>query len=496
LLITGDVGTGKTTLINALVDSFEPKEVVYAIVTDPELNRLDFFNIIAHAFRIPKKFHSKADFLIYFSKFLHFQAKKDRKTVLIIDESQRLSQALLEEIRLLSNIERNGHKLLNIFFLGQNEFLYLLEKNENRALKQRITLRYHLEPLTREETAAYIQHRLRVAGSKTSPFTPAAVESIYAFSKGYPRLINIICDHALLSGYVEEAAAVDTTIIDECWKELAFTPAAPPPMEQTSQEGISPTGQDTTTKGRQSAYPFFVVALLAALLTASAVLIYSVYSDPARSILQEVRQLQTSIQRLEEKTTPPQPAPSSEIATAPAAEAASPVAQSQIEKKTAAPDPPNHSLSGPENPLPPSAPMEAETDTAALQDRLDRFLAETGNPFSVYFVYNSNALTESDYELLDRFAGRVLPVSDARIVIAGHTDSSGSSTYNQTLSEFRADTVKSYLVGKGIAASRIETLGRGESGADEGLQSSEPAKAKRRVEIRVVMGEEGQRVRR
>ena len=151
---------------------------------------------------------------------------------------------------------------------------------------------------------------------------------------------------------------------------------------------------------------------------------------------------------------------------------------------------------GPENPLPPSAPMEAETDTAALQDRLDRFLAETGNPFSVYFVYNSNALTESDYELLDRFAGRVLPVSDARIVIAGHTDSSGSSTYNQTLSEFRADTVKSYLVGKGIAASRIDTLGRGESGADEGLQSSEPAKAKRRVEIRVVMGEEGQRVRR
>jgi general secretion pathway protein A len=297
LLITGDVGTGKTTLINALVAGFTPHELVHAIVTDPALDRIDFFNIIARSFRIPKKFPSKADFLIYFKKFLLFQHKKGRKVVLIIDESQRLSQNLLEEIRLLSNIERKGKKLLNIFFLGQNEFLPLLNANENRALKQRIALKYHLEPLDREETARYIRHRLRVAGGGRELFTPAAIKKIYAFSKGYPRLINVICDLALLTGYVDEAAQIGPDIIEACRREFTFAPTAkakkvPIPREEAP-------APDRARHPR--AYFVVVVVLLTALLAASAALIYSVRNDPVESIREEIRQLRTTIQQNENR---------------------------------------------------------------------------------------------------------------------------------------------------------------------------------------------------
>jgi general secretion pathway protein A len=222
LAMTGDVGTGKTTLINALIQSLGD-DTLAATIYDPSLGVLEFFNIISFAFNMGRTFHGKGEFLIYFKQFLKEVRAQNKKVLLIIDEAQRISNELLEEVRLLSNLEDEYIRLLNIFFVGQNEFIDILKEYKNRALRQRITLSYHIEPLTLSETEVYIRHRLKISGAKAHIFTSDAVQEIFSFSNGYPRLINIICDHALLSGYVREILIITADIIKECKEELQIS---------------------------------------------------------------------------------------------------------------------------------------------------------------------------------------------------------------------------------------------------------------------------------
>ena len=222
LALTGDVGTGKTTLINALIQSLG-EDTLAATIYDPSLGVLEFFNVVASAFDMGKTFESKGQFIIHFREFLRKARERKQKVLLIIDEAQALEAELLEEIRLLSNLEQEHIRLLNIFFVGQNEFVDILQEYRNRALRQRITIRYHIEQLTLDETEAYIRHRLRVSGTEAPIFSPGAVDEIFAFSGGYPRLINIICDHALLSGYVQELDTLHAHTIRECREELLIS---------------------------------------------------------------------------------------------------------------------------------------------------------------------------------------------------------------------------------------------------------------------------------
>jgi type II secretory pathway predicted ATPase ExeA len=222
LALTGDVGTGKTTLINALIQSLGD-DTLAAIIYDPSLGLLEFFNIISIAFNMGRTFDRKGEFLIYFKRFLKEVRAQNKKVLLIIDEAQRISNELLEEIRLLSNLEYEYVRLLNIFFVGQNEFIDILKEYKNRALRQRITLNYHIEPLTFSETEAYTRHRLKIAGTIAHIFSTGAIQEIFSFSNGYPRLINIICDHALLSGYVREILIITADIINECKENLKIS---------------------------------------------------------------------------------------------------------------------------------------------------------------------------------------------------------------------------------------------------------------------------------
>jgi type II secretory pathway predicted ATPase ExeA/chromosome segregation ATPase len=211
--LTGDVGTGKTTIVNALANSLGDN-FIFAQISDPSLEALDFFNLTADGLEMNKQFSTKGDFLGHLSRFLNNAYVNNKDVVLIIEEAQRLDQELLEQIRLLSNIERPDKKLITIIFVGQLEFNNILKKN--KALRQRITIIYNIEPLTDFETEKYIIHRLKVAGSEEMIFSQGAIREIFSFSEGNPRLINIICDLALLTGYVQELKIIEPEIIKEC----------------------------------------------------------------------------------------------------------------------------------------------------------------------------------------------------------------------------------------------------------------------------------------
>jgi type II secretory pathway predicted ATPase ExeA len=244
LLLTGDIGTGKTTLVSALVDLLGNHRVVVAKLPDPGLTRKEFFYLVSRKFGIDRPVRDKEAFTDAFGDLLDKICARDEKALLIIDESQIMSDRVLEEVRLLSNMECRHTKHLNIFLVGQNEINQTLLKPTNRALKERIAVNYNLKPLAQPETAAYIAHRLQVAGAKRKIFTDDAVREVHSFSKGAPRQINILCDLALVRGYAENAKTLDSRMIIECEERIIvhdasgslFRGVAKPPEDQSHPE--------------------------------------------------------------------------------------------------------------------------------------------------------------------------------------------------------------------------------------------------------------------
>lgn len=222
VLLTGDTGTGKTTLINALFQSLD-RSVIRAAIKNPSLGGLDFFNYLSAVLGSSTTFASKSLFLLAFEQFLKNAAAKKKKVLLVIDEAQVLTDKMLEEVRLLTNFERNGQSLIHIFLMGQQDLRDKLSRPENKALNQRITLNYHIDPLAPDETEEYIRYRLQVAGTSRPLFIPEAVRLVHRFSQGLPRQINIICDHALLTGYVRNLTQIPGAVIHECVKDLSIS---------------------------------------------------------------------------------------------------------------------------------------------------------------------------------------------------------------------------------------------------------------------------------
>ena len=528
LLLTGEVGTGKTILINRLISLLNIDTVV-ATLPDPDLDNMDFYNLLADGFNMSRSFVSKGAFLLQLRDFLHQSYADKKQVLLIIDESQRLNHRLMEDIRVLSNIELHDRKLINIFFVGQQEFNNILMTPQNRALAQRITVRYHIEALDQKETGDYILHRLKVAGCKTQIFKKHAIDEVFRFSGGIPRLINIVCDHAMLTAYGKNLKQIDAGIVDECAEELripmqrlgtdAATIQAPdkvPPGGDNPAAAGNPSGgtrQEQAIvppgKGRAGAeappspliwkfaYAVFIALLIGAL--GYGISRYTGAPKP-RYDDSDLKKFKTTLEKEQELVAnqmKQKPAQSSE--SKPAARNAKP---------SAAPATSGKEIDAAQRPA-----MEAGKPTAKKRD--DQAKSETGAvpeagttqkdtesdqskiaplplmqaKVSIQFDINSNEIDADSYPVLERVAEYLVEHPEQLVNVKGYTDTTGSSGYNESVSRFRANSVKTYLIGKGVVADNIKIFAMGDADPVDSNETAEGRKKNRRVEIEFIQGQ-------
>jgi general secretion pathway protein A len=226
IVITGEIGTGKTTLCRTLLRQ-SGKDVKFALILNPKFSEIQLLQLIVQDLGIVTKERNKFGLIKVLNEFLISETNKNNNVVVVLDEAQNLTVRQLEQIRLLSNIETEKEKLLQVILVGQPELYDKLKLPELRQLRQRIAVHYHVSALEKKDVKSYIHHRIARArrefhnhSTDNVIFTDLAIECIYHYTKGTPRTINILCDRALLAGFVSETYAIDEYIIENCAKEV------------------------------------------------------------------------------------------------------------------------------------------------------------------------------------------------------------------------------------------------------------------------------------
>jgi general secretion pathway protein A len=243
ILLTGEVGTGKTTLLNRLLDWLRGRRVKTAYIFNSKLDVNQLFDFIMAEFEIPCESREKSQVLLRLNQWLLERYRAGETAVLIIDEAQNLSSEVLEEIRLLTNLETSTEKLLQIVLTGQPELEQKLKMPELRQLRQRITLRCHTAPLSLEETFGYIAERLRIGGANGEPiFSKEAIEAVHRYSRGIPRVVNLLCEHSLVNSYVDSLRPVPAHLVDEVAREFQLDdiePTAPAGFPNSAKQSAN-----------------------------------------------------------------------------------------------------------------------------------------------------------------------------------------------------------------------------------------------------------------
>jgi len=228
ITLTGEVGTGKTTLVNRLLDWLHEQKVRTAFLFNSRMNTSQLFDFILAEFNITCESTSKSQQLMKLNRWLMDRFRAGETTALIVDEAQNLTYPVLEEIRLLTNLETSTEKLLQIVLSGQPELEDKLKSPQLRQLRQRITLRYKTTPLTEKQTNDYIIERLRIAGSDGKPiFSPRAIAIIHKYSTGVPRVVNLLCEHSLINAYVEQQRPISAKIVQDVAHEFQLDEVGP-----------------------------------------------------------------------------------------------------------------------------------------------------------------------------------------------------------------------------------------------------------------------------
>ena len=228
IVITGEVGAGKTTLVRNLFSKLDPQQVVAANLVSTQLDADDTLRMVASAFGIPTKHTDKANLLLSLEAFLVSVAKQGKRCLLVVDEAQNLTSRAVEELRMLSNFQLETHALLQSFLIGQPEFRHILQSPQMQQLRQRVIAACHIGPMDNEETQGYVEHRLRCVGWKDSPqFEAGAYQAIFEASGGVPRRINSVCDRLLLSGFLAEKRVFVRKDVEEVAAEMSHETLAP-----------------------------------------------------------------------------------------------------------------------------------------------------------------------------------------------------------------------------------------------------------------------------
>jgi general secretion pathway protein A len=240
ILLTGEVGTGKTTLINSLLEWLHQRQAATAFIFNTQLSASDLLDCLMADFGIVPESPTKAGMLLRLYRWLLERHKVGQLAVLVVDEAQNLSQEALEEIRLLTNLETSSQKLLQIVLSGQPELEEKLRHPQLRQLRQRITHRCKTSQLSLPETRGYVAERLRIAGANGEAiFCPEAIESICNYAQGIPRVINVLCEHALINAFVDEQKPVPARLIDEVAREFELDRVTPETPLASSQPVVS-----------------------------------------------------------------------------------------------------------------------------------------------------------------------------------------------------------------------------------------------------------------
>jgi len=498
ILLTGEVGTGKTILINRLVTMLDIGTAV-ATIPDPDLASMDFYHLVADGFQMNRTFESKGAFLIRLRDFLHQGNAAKKNMLLIIDECQRLNHSLMEDIRLLSNIELDDRKPINIFFVGQPDFNTILNSPQNRAIVQRISIRYHIEPLNLEETEQYIYHRLKSAGNKRLIFNREALSAIFAFSDGIPGVINMICEQALMTGFSRGSKEIDTDIVQECARDLGIATRQPddddaiqvglpatPRIINARQEGPNSPQRLQSPAQLQAAAPrkesiadpvrprssiawktiFIILVALLAGLVAFTITRLNRNQGP-RWDLEELTpdKYLTTLEKEKEALTQRLKAGLGEAQEADGRSVAAGL------REESAPSASDHV--GPSQPA--SAAPVKEGQIAPLPLMKERIV--------IHFSLNSNDIEPDSFPVLDRVATYLRNNPEGVIYLRGYTDSSGTSSYNKNMSAFRANVVKSYLLGKGALSENVKVFAMGDSSPIASNATKTGRIQNRRVEI-------------
>lgn len=503
-LVTGAAGSGKTTLLQALTASLD-RDIAWAVIDDPRLERIDFYNIFAGKFGVQGLFISKVQFLLQFSQFLRKVAGEKIKVLLLIDDCHLLPQEMLEDLRLLANIEKAGVKLMHIIFFGQPECKDLLMQPKNRAVMQRLTHVAELLPLNVTETGAYIRHRLKIAGTEETLFTSQAVQMVHRSSQGNPRRINVLCDQALAAGAVQAVKTIDAKSIAACADQLTAGPVRRP--SSLSGDDLAPHPSRGWTKYGLGLFVLCLVGIA--------------FWWPRADSLQTVQQVAPAIAR-----TPQVEAPRLEVPRLQDISPIDPLPPVIVFKDIAGEmKPPDKSeVKSPEAAITPTPTVTEATDlppeeTAAevvappveepqpvaapgvikLERTLEKkVLAQTDaslqnvmTPMEPGLIrlplrVNSLELTTAARKELDGFVEKLLDYPQAKLVVKGFVSAKINSPENIKLSEDRAMHVQKILLTKGIDAKRIEVVGMGNLESLASNTTSAGRKKNRRVEVHVI----------
>jgi general secretion pathway protein A len=524
LVLTGDVGTGKTLMINCFLKKIG-ENVIAVKVTNPSMSVVDFFNFLSAKFGWKKFFRTKGNFLLYLEDYLYRLNSEGKRVLLIIDEAQDLDHKLIEEIRLLSNIELENKKLINIFFVGQNELDSILRFKENKAIHARIAIWCNIEPLSEIETTQYISHRLRIAGTTKEIFPKEVIRKIHSFSKGIPRIINILCDQALLSGFSQDVKEIETNIILKSANDLGFQfqerKIEKPKtdhieLKQSSVQNVPKHKEiKNVTEKRQVTLSHALGALSLVLLFIVSVLLYY-----ARSLSLEEKEAQALNKYENKQVLIPE---KQSVAPQRTQVSASEIAQDRQLGKNSNPTKTHkkNQIQTPEkqlllseatqiseyditHELRPTQSHLTEEQLFMINEELDldkqenaysqesTIVKEIENPFIknnliVYFKHNSNELHDHEFAKLDLVAEYMKYNSDTKINVKGYTDNLGSIKTNEFISILRAINVKTYLIGKELDPSRIKIYGLGQKNPIAENKTEKGRRLNRRVEIELVM---------